>query len=226
MNTSNFVQRSADEMEGDIGGCAMDSLRENDLYFEAPVDPYAINWFVSRERSAVYPEEPRYALAVHGGRQFMLDLDEYTVVSDADEGDLDNLWRLVPELTGGARNLTTADCTKFLTTDAEIQKMVRERYEEHLEELDEDEVEERAHYTKLIANSSNPKKWKRRNKYSVGSKIDIEGGNGEYGGLDYGQNPDYAGGIIRIFWLEDTDNLTLALLEKDGQLKVVDDLSD
>lgn len=95
MNTASFIQKSADEMEGEIGGCAMDALREDDRYFSAPVDPYSITWFVSRERSGMFPKEPRYALAAHGTRQFVLDLDECVLKEDDDSADVDNLWRLV-----------------------------------------------------------------------------------------------------------------------------------
>ena len=119
--------------------------------------------------------------------------------------------------------LTTADCTKFLATDPKIQQLAKDRYDWDNDDYDD---ESRKYAAKVIIDAADPKKWKRRNKYKIGSKADMDGGAGEYSGMRYGENPEYAGGIVRIFWLQDSDHITVALLELDGKLKLIDDLSD
>lgn len=134
--------------------------------------------------------------------------------------------------------LSTADCRKFLATNPGVLKLVRDRvgYDPSpaawLAQCDGD-AQEVAFFQGWLNNAANPKKWKRRAKYGIGSKTDREGGNSG-GGCDYGEGDyvrqshgvDPAGGVVREFWLEDTDHITLALLEKNGALTVIDDLSD
>jgi len=131
--------------------------------------------------------------------------------------------------------ITTADCRKFLAEHPEVQQHVRGRYdpEEDYGEGSDDYIKE---LEQICRNGANPKKWKRNTKYKVGSEIDREGGDCGGGG-DFGNDfavkycleefgVDPRGGVIREFWLEGTDHITYALLEKDGKLYIVDDLSD
>lgn len=121
------------------------------------------------------------------------------------------------------KKLSTADCTRFLTTNSEVQQLVKDRYDWDNDDYDK---ENREYARRILIDATNPKKWKRRNKYIIGSKTDMDGGVGIYSGMRYGENTKYTGGILRIFWLEDTDHITVALLELNGNLKVIDDLSD
>ena len=127
--------------------------------------------------------------------------------------------------------ITTADCRKWLAADPQVQKIVADS-SGHSDYLAGREPLSSVEMT-WVTNGKNPKKWKRRGKYNVGSKTDTDGGI-DCGGCDFGDNEfvkqetgvDPTGGVIREFWLEDTDHVTIALLEKDGQLYYLDDLSD
>lgn len=127
--------------------------------------------------------------------------------------------------------ITTADCRKFLTTDPKVQDVVQGRYD--IVECEVDDPEEIKYFNKVLKDAKIPKRWKRRTKYKIGSETDRMGGD-VGGGSDYA-NSDYikqsigfdpVGGVIREFWLEGTDHVTVAILEKDGVLTLVDDLSD
>ena len=125
--------------------------------------------------------------------------------------------------------ITTADCRNFLVNDPETQRIVQGRYD--LSECGDSEPEEVAYFNKVLRDAKNSKRWKRQRKYKVGGRVDEEQGS------DYGDDfsvklcqqrfgVDPRGGVIREFWLEDTDHVTVALLEKDGKLYCIDDLSD
>lgn len=90
-----FIRVSADNIEGEIGGCAIDDLREDRRYFQTTPSAYDIEWFVSRARSTVDPSYPRYSLAIHKGQQYILDLDDYNERADSDDADMDQQWQLV-----------------------------------------------------------------------------------------------------------------------------------
>lgn len=125
--------------------------------------------------------------------------------------------------------ITTADCRKWLASNQKVQRTVWERYCPD----EADCAQEKQEYLKVIATGKVPKNWKRNTKYKVGSKTDIDGGDSG-GGLNYGNNPyviqcagvDPTGGVIREFWLDGTDHVTIAVLEKDEQLYFLEDLSD
>lgn len=120
-----------------------------------------------------------------------------------------------------AEKLSTADCQKYLVD--KYAKDIREMYME-------DGVDELSDYSKkIIANAANPKKWKRMTKYTVGSDIDKgekECAPGGYGGMNYCDYGKYAGGIVRTFYLDETDHITYNLIEVDGQIVGEDDCSD
>lgn len=126
--------------------------------------------------------------------------------------------------------VTTADCRNFLVSNAEVQHHVRDRYDPT--DCDNDK-NYRRELEQICRNGANPRKWKRNIKYKVGSKVDREGGD-RGGGLSYCDNEfverdlgvDPTGGTVREFWLEGSDHITYALLEKDGKLFLLDDLSD
>ena len=123
--------------------------------------------------------------------------------------------------------ITTADCRNFLASDPTVQRIIHERAADAVEI---------AYSDKVISNGKNPKRWKRITKYKVGSKTDLEGGE-LGGGMGY-SHPDQVkyvirecgvdptGGVVRDFWLEETDRVTISLLEKEGQLYFLEDLSD
>jgi len=117
--------------------------------------------------------------------------------------------------------ITTADCRQFLATDPQTQALVRNRYDVSYC----DEAEEATAYRAVHAASQVPKNWIRRVKYKAGGKADMEGGD-TGGGSCYGETPAYAGGMIREFRLDPDTEIAVALLEKDGKLVVIDDLSD
>ncbi len=120
--------------------------------------------------------------------------------------------------------ISTADVRNFLVNDPWVQQFVKDRYDP----TDCDDPTYKAELTKIQAGGANPKKWKRLGKFKVGSKIDIDGSTGAMGvgGLNYAENPAYAGGVVRVMELADTDHITLAVLELNGQLSIIDDLSD
>jgi hypothetical protein len=100
MELKHFIAMTADDIEGEVGGCLMDDLRHDERFFEAAPDPYDIRWFVSRERSAQEDDMPRHALAIHKGAKYTVDLDEYTTKLDeetatGEDTGCDNVWRRV-----------------------------------------------------------------------------------------------------------------------------------
>lgn len=127
--------------------------------------------------------------------------------------------------------LSTEDCRKFLVTDPSVQAIVKK----HCNISDYDPVvdsEQISYCQKTAQAAQNPRRWRRQAKYGVGSKRDLEGGGMAYGD-DFGVDcvlktlgVDPRGGVVREFWLEHTDHITVVLLEKAGKLFLLDDLSD
>lgn len=126
--------------------------------------------------------------------------------------------------------ITTADCRNWLVASPKVQQLIRDRTGTTDGDPDPDAAQ-------WIAWGKNPKKWKRNCKYKVGSKTDLEGADSGAGGGGYGDaegvemtkqfcGVDPTGGVIRNFWLEGTDHVTIAVLEKDGNLYLLEDLSD
>lgn len=113
--------------------------------------------------------------------------------------------------------MRTADIQKWLATDLGIQKLVAER----LPNDPGDDPDFAAYVAKARKDSANPKKWVRRRKYKVGSDTDS---------LKLGEplpgTPDLTGGIVREFWLRDTDHVTVLTVEKDGKIVFFEDMSD
>ena len=133
-------------------------------------------------------------------------------------------------------SLSTADCRKWLATDPKIQQLVKDRvgYDPNpaswLAQCDGD-AQEVAFFQGWVNNAANPKKWKRQRKFNVGSKVDLESGapTGDTAGIAFIKQTagvDPTGGVVREFWLEDTDHITLAILELNNNLYLIDDLSD
>lgn len=94
-DVSNYIKLTADAMEGSIGGCAMDDLRDDSRYFPEPPDPYDITWYLSKElttRKDRRSGEKRFALGVHRDQKFLLDLDDYEERINNDD-ELDGLWK-------------------------------------------------------------------------------------------------------------------------------------
>lgn len=100
--------------------------------------------------------------------------------------------------------MTSDEIKKFLTTDPRVLQAVDARYEEG------DEVREFARTAS---------KWKRRTKYAVGSDAD-----GNY--YDAIENGRLKGGVVRVFELSGSDGAAVAVVEKNGKVVYVDDLSD
>lgn len=125
--------------------------------------------------------------------------------------------------------LTTADVQKFLATDPNVQRIVREDRcgiaPDGTPDADDDGT-----FLKWAKDATDPKKWVRRRKYSVGSKTDMEEGiqlGDGFQALDpKDRPPDLTGGIVREFWLRDTDHVTILTVEKDGKIIFIEDLSD
>lgn len=116
--------------------------------------------------------------------------------------------------------MNTAELKQFLATNAEVQRMIQERYD--LGEYEDNApAEEIAHHEKVVRDAKDPKKWKRVRKYNVGSVTEM--GVGDDIAHVY---PHLIGGVVREFWLDGTDHVTFLLVEKDGDIKLVDDLSD
>ena len=119
--------------------------------------------------------------------------------------------------------LSTADCQKYL-----VEKKLEDIKAMYGDETDTS-PEGQAFYNEIITNASNPKMWKRMTKYNVGSDLDKgekECAPGGYAGMNYHQRPQYAGGIVRTFYLEGTDHITFNLIEVDGKIVGEDDCSD
>ncbi len=126
--------------------------------------------------------------------------------------------------------ITTADCRDFLTTDSQVQQIVSDR--SGLTDYNDGLIEEEVLHEWVVA-GKRPRSWKRQSKYKIGSKTDMEGGSAG-GGHQYaecvftsahlGFSP--TGGTVRTFWLDDTDHVTVALLEHNSKLFFLEDLSD
>lgn len=118
--------------------------------------------------------------------------------------------------------LRTEDCQKFLTTDPAIAQLVRDRLgltdDPQLSDYDQ---EWRTYAYKAMKDAGKPKKWKRVGKVKLGSKTDLEN-------MNFAEIwPQYAdGGIARTFWLQDTDHITVVLVEYEGKIVAMDDVSD
>lgn len=140
------------------------------------------------------------------------------------------------------KKLTTADCQNFLASNKEIQDLIETtRYD--FSEIDEgSDEEDSTGYTDYLIRVNkdrrNPKKWVRTRKYKVGSTTDTELGlnlasyeelkkDKQYFSYEiFSKIPDLTGGIVREFWLRDTDHITILLVEKDGEIVYFEDLSD
>ena len=110
--------------------------------------------------------------------------------------------------------MTTEDCRQYLITN--WSPKIKAQYEE----VDPVATEEDKKYSqKVIKDAFNPKKWKRVMKYNVGSNTDQEN-------CDYGSDPKYVGGVVRAFYLQGTDHITINLIEKDGQIIADEDMGD
>jgi len=122
--------------------------------------------------------------------------------------------------------LSTADCRNWLV------KHKADEVQAKWDDLDDPDLEpeEREFIEKICRYARTPSKWKRITKYKVGSKIDMgdeEPANYEgRGGHCYAHQPALLGGVVRQFYLEDTDHITYMLVEVDGQIVYVDDASD
>ena len=121
--------------------------------------------------------------------------------------------------------LSTADCRNWLVADVQTQKIVADN-SGHTDYLAGREPLADVQMT-WVTNAKLPKKWKRVTKFKVGGKFDKENhgwDTNEYAEQQIGK--PLAGGVIREFWLEDTDHVTIAILELSGKLYFLDDLSD
>lgn len=126
--------------------------------------------------------------------------------------------------------LTTSDIQKFLATNSEIQRLVQEdRCGMRPDGSFEDEDSE-SPYKKWVEDAKNPKKWVRQRKYKVGSEMDMDVGlrlgEGFSSLSPEDRPPDLTDGIVREFWLRDTDHITILTVEKDGKIVFTEDLSD
>jgi hypothetical protein len=120
----------------------------------------------------------------------------------------------------GQRQMTTADCRKYII--ANLLAQVDHRLGPSMG-LPPAEVQWHA---RVRQSAATPTKWKRRIKYNVGSKVDIEGSDGIGGGLDFAQQPALHGGVVREFFLDDSDGICFALVEKNSAIVHVEDLCD
>ncbi len=109
--------------------------------------------------------------------------------------------------------MTTAQCRDWLVSNSQIQQLVRDRCH------GDDDI--------WIQWGQDKKRWKRQRKYNIGSATDKEWYN--YGNNTFVEKMlgvDPIGGAVREFWLQGTDHVTVAILEKDGVLYFLEDLSD
>jgi hypothetical protein len=118
--------------------------------------------------------------------------------------------------------LKTADCRKWLATDDDIQNLVKDRYgwSDNIEDMlemcdnDQDEIDQ---INDVVAQAAKPKNWKRYTKFKLGSETDQK--NCDYGLLFPGE------GVVRQFNLDDTE-IAVMILEQNGKLSFLNDLSD
>lgn len=121
--------------------------------------------------------------------------------------------------------LSTADCRNWLVADAQTQQLVADN-SGHSDYLSGAEPLSSVQMT-WVTNAKKPGKWKRQHKYKVGSQADKDNlGYDDPWFANYLKLPTLVGGVIRIFWLEDTDHVTVSLLELNGKIYFLDDLSD
>lgn len=103
---------------------------------------------------------------------------------------------------------------EYLSSNPEVQRIVKGR-----SGLGDDDFDGDYEYANLIvANGKNPKKWKRTHKFLIGSNAD------DYDMAFY--YPNLVGETARVFYLEETDHVTILLVVKDNQIVVMEDLSD
>lgn len=82
------------------------------------------------------------------------------------------------------------------------------------------------HFQCMVTAARDPQNWKRRIKYKVGSTTDRDGG-GDGGGMDLMSDyPQFSNAICREFWLDGSDGVSIVLVEHNGQIVHVKDLSD
>lgn len=133
-----------------------------------------------------------------------------------------------PPSSQPTKKITTADCRNFLVTDPKVKQIVEDR-SGHTDAANGDESWSDVQ-TQWVTDSKNPKKWKRQTKHKVGSKkasVVLDYGTPENAAFCKQQiGVDPTGGVIRTFWLEGTDHITIAILEVNGTLYLLDDLSD
>lgn len=122
--------------------------------------------------------------------------------------------------------LSSKDCTDFLVNSPVIQELVRDRCgilpDGSFDEAPDPEMQ--IEYQSWVQNGKNPKKWKRVMKYNLGSPTDME--HFQYSEIwpQYTRGPHTA--VVRHFWLDGTDHITVALIEYNNQIVEWDDLSD
>lgn len=119
-------------------------------------------------------------------------------------------------------SLSTADCRNWLSTNPKIQQLVSDN-----SGVSDGEV----YHAQWVVDAKKPNKWKRQSKHKVGSKLDLANSCpvGDIEGIKVVKSLlgiDPTGGVLRNFWLEATDHITLQVLELNNQLYLLDDLSD
>jgi hypothetical protein len=116
----------------------------------------------------------------------------------------------------------TEDCRQWLASNSEIQQLVKDRYGWdddpiallEMCDFDQEEVEFIKNIVRLAAEPGN---WKRTRKYNLGSETDKE--NRDYSLSHPGE------GVVRNFELKNSE-VEVVILEQDGQLQFLDDMSD
>ncbi len=118
--------------------------------------------------------------------------------------------------------LTTADIQNWLASNREVQLIVESRFGDPVD----GDPEWNAYCHKSTHDATIPKKWVRQRKYSVGSPTDMETGIRLGEGLLSQPLLDLTNGVVREFWLKDTDHVTVLTVEKNGKIVFIEDLSD
>lgn len=118
--------------------------------------------------------------------------------------------------------LKTEDCRNWLATDPGIQQLIKDRYgwdpdPVAMFEMCEDDQDEVDYVNSIIKCAAKPGKWKRYSKYNLGSARDKDFRN--YAEICKGK------GVVREFNLADTE-VSVVILEQDGKLSFLDDMSD
>jgi hypothetical protein len=113
--------------------------------------------------------------------------------------------------------MKSQDIKKYLATDELIQHRIEARYEtSDLDKNDPDEAELIKEYSLIINKAKNASNWKRIRKYKWGGSKDH---------IFY-DDDKLQGGVVREFWLEDTDHITVAVIEVNNKIVTTEDLSD